>query len=65
MFMTFHHLPTPTRSSKILKVTRMRGVQICKYCKITYFRVGVIIAKIKPANMKIFKGFSIATLPKT
>jgi hypothetical protein len=24
-----------------------------------------MIAKIKPANMKIFKGFSITTLPKT
>jgi WD40 repeat protein len=32
-----------------------------------YFRdfcVGVMIAKIRPANMKIFKGFSITTLPK-
>jgi hypothetical protein len=35
------------------------------YCKITgtYFCKGVMIAKIKLANMKIFKGFSIATLP--
>jgi hypothetical protein len=29
------------------------------------FREGVMIVKIKPANMKIFKGFSITTLPKT
>jgi hypothetical protein len=26
--------------------------------------MGVMIVKIKPANMKIFKGFSITTLPK-
>jgi hypothetical protein len=29
------------------------------------FLVGVMIARIKPANMKIFKGFSVTTLPKT
>jgi hypothetical protein len=44
--------------------------ELTQYCKITYFRVGLIfreggmIVKIKPANMKIFKGFSITTLPK-
>jgi hypothetical protein len=26
--------------------------------------MGVMVAKIKPANMKIFKGFSITTFPK-